>query len=303
MQQLRQSTGAPFYDQTNRTQDSSTSSLLLCSCCWPSRRTQEMGQSSEASSLTQKTDKAVVVFKQEVSTLHVMNSPRHSLYLSMNDLNRPPSRNQLEVSTSRLSDTSSINDQPFMTARTSRSTDERRHKSMPELVKEIRDEYIGPQFEEVKQEFMSFFRGSAEKRSLTSTNHELPSSTSNQAPLPPPSITKQPTSLTKHPMSSREVQTLDFSVLSDAENPTTSRSSAPQTSTSTVYEQQSVVPVRPFTSFVQRSLVRLPDHTYRSVLFFYWCLALGFQKLFYGNNPPTLPHARDPQRQFIARNI
>jgi hypothetical protein len=76
----------------------------------------------------------------------------------MNDLNRPPSRNQLEVSTSRLSDVDSINEQPFITARTSRSADERRHKSMPQLIREINEEFVEKQFAEVKQEFMAFFR-------------------------------------------------------------------------------------------------------------------------------------------------
>lgn len=157
MQQVKtQSSTAPFYDQTNRSQ-SSASSLLLCSCCWPSRRVRET--SSEASSLKQREDKAVVVFKKEISSsLRVINSPRHSLYLSMNDLNRPPSRNQLEVSTSRLSDVDSINEQPFITARTSRSADERRHKSMPQLIREINEEFVEKQFAEVKQEFMAFFR-------------------------------------------------------------------------------------------------------------------------------------------------
>jgi hypothetical protein len=160
MQQIRsqQSNGGPLYDQTNRPQGSA-SSLLLCSCCWPSRRARDA--SSEVSSLKPKKDNAVVVFKKEVSSsLQVINSPRHSLYLSMNDLNRPSSRNQLEVSTSRLSDVDSINEQPFITARTSRSADGRRHKSMPQLVQEIHEEFVGKQFEQVKQEFMSFFRKS-----------------------------------------------------------------------------------------------------------------------------------------------
>jgi hypothetical protein len=56
-------------------------------------------------------------------------------------------------------------------------------------------------------------------------------------------------------------------------------SSQPQTSHSTIYEH-SLVPIRPFVSFFQRSIVRLPDHTYRVAIFFYWCLSLGFQNIF-----------------------
>lgn len=65
--------------------------------------------------------------------------------------------------------------------------------------------------------------------------------------------------------------------------PSPNNSSQPQSSRSTVYEQN-LVPIRPFVSSIQRSFVRLPDNSYRMVIFFYWCLSLGFQKLFSNQN-------------------
>lgn len=158
MQQIKGSRhdDGPFYDQTNGVQNSS-GNFLLCSCCWPSRRPQQ-GLQLEPGHLKQENEKPIIIYGKRFSdSLHVKNSPRDSLYLSMTDLHRASPRSQLEAS-SRLSGVDSINDQKFVTARTSRSIDGRRYKSMPELVKEIREELLGNQFEEVKEEFMAFFR-------------------------------------------------------------------------------------------------------------------------------------------------
>jgi hypothetical protein len=149
-----------FYDQTHGPQTSSIpNSLLFCSsCCWPSRRNalEETTQTSEASSL--KRPEKVVVFKRESNSFRIKKSSTHSLYLSFNELNRLPSPTRLEVLSSRYSDVESVNDQPYLTARTSRSADERRYKSMPALVDEIRTEFLGNQFENMREEFMTFFR-------------------------------------------------------------------------------------------------------------------------------------------------
>lgn len=165
MQQLKspQKTPTVFYDQTNTPQSSapSTSTLLFCSsCCWPSRRNvRETAQNSECNSL--KPPDKVVVYKRNSNSVRIKKSSTHSLYLSFNDLNRAtsPTRNQLEVLSARYSDVDSINEQPYLTARTSRTIDQRRYKSMPTLVSEIRAEFLGDNhFENMKQEFVTFFR-------------------------------------------------------------------------------------------------------------------------------------------------
>jgi hypothetical protein len=151
-----QKTTTLFYDQSGA-QTSPSSSFLLCSCCWPSRKSnRETGNNSPS---TLHVPESIVSFRRD--SVRTKKPSTHSLYLSFSDLKRAssPTRNQLEVLTGRHSDVGSVNDQPYLTARTSRSTDERQYKSMPTLVEEIRAEFLGKDhFDNMKSEFMTFFR-------------------------------------------------------------------------------------------------------------------------------------------------
>ncbi|KAI6203415.1 hypothetical protein M3Y94_00553600 [Aphelenchoides besseyi] len=169
--------------------DSTRLQTILCGCCWPSRsKDQHSPEPSKGPDVYE-----FAVFKQFTNTNEqaveiVRQPPLKPISLSANHLPRivVTSSTSSQLTTSDDADYESLAE--FVTARTSRSHDECRFRSMPELVEEIRSELLGRNFEDVKQEFVTFFRGEPQKPQLTSvapkTIENEPELTSTIAPYP-----------------------------------------------------------------------------------------------------------------------
>ncbi|KAI6208032.1 hypothetical protein M3Y96_00071800 [Aphelenchoides besseyi] len=171
--------------------DSTRLQTILCGCCWPSRsKDQHLPEPHKGPDVYE-----FAVFKQftnpnEQAVEIVRQPPVKPINLSANHLPRivVTSSTSSQLTTSDDADYESLAE--FVTARTSRSShgDECRFRSMPELVEEIRSELLGRNFEDVKQEFVTFFRGEPQKSQLTSVPpksiEDEPEVTSSVAPYP-----------------------------------------------------------------------------------------------------------------------
>ncbi|KAI6233000.1 hypothetical protein M3Y99_00960800 [Aphelenchoides fujianensis] len=224
------------------TSDAGSRLQSLCGCCWPSRKDAQPPDAAKRPELYE-----IALFKQftnnevDVQTVEILRPN-----------GRPVELPQIKITSSSssqltVSDEDSIDEPPFVTARTSRSTDTRLFRTMPELVE---GDPRGDARDELRR------GGGPEKPALMAA----PPAALEEEPEDRGFFLCAPTRVFRFP---RRLLPLIAS-----------------SPTSIVIENPA--PLRPLVGRLQVTTARLNERAHHLVYFVHWCVVFGLQKVFGG---------------------